>query len=160
MTALEAAAGRPLVRIGAALRTAPLARGLYWPAAVFVAALIELGANAVGLWWATVLIGVAAGAVSLQRRILALLTATALGWAVGIVLESGSRTFAIGGVVTAEIFNARAVGWLLIVIAVLYAFLLALAGAWIGAAGRRLFAGGRASDNDSAPVAEEENQSV
>jgi hypothetical protein len=155
MTTVAIPAGRPLVRIGAALRAVPVPRALVWPGAVVLAALVELGANALGLWWVTVLIGIAAGAVRARRRILGLLAATALGWAVGIVLSSGSETFQIGGEVTAEVFNARAIGWSLIIIAVLYAFLLALAGAWVGAAARRLapVRGGRTGAHAAATAA-------
>jgi hypothetical protein len=131
MTALDA-------RLGTALRTARLSPRLRWPAAVVLVALIELGGNALGLWWITAVAGIVVGASTLRRPLRALLLGTAVGWLAGILLASGSRTFQIGGVVTAEVFNARALGWLLVVLAVGYAFLLALAGAWIGAAGRRL----------------------
>jgi len=135
MTALDA---RPLLRLGTAVRTAGVSPRVWWPATACVVALVELGAGALGLWWVTVLVGVAVGASTLRRRLWALLAGTAVGWVAGILLQSGGKTIQIGGVVSAEIFNARSLGVLILVVAVIYAFLLALAGAWIGAAARRL----------------------
>jgi hypothetical protein len=138
MTALDARAAQPLIRLRTMLRTVPLSRRLWWPAVALLVALVELGAGALGLWWVTVVAGVVVGAISLRRRLLALLVGTAVGWLVGILLQSGGRTIQIGGVVSAEVFNARGLGWTIPIVAIIYACLLALAGAWIGAAGRRL----------------------
>jgi hypothetical protein len=148
MTALDA---RPLVRLGTAVRTARMSRRVWWPATAGVVALVELGAGALGLWWVTVLVGVAVGASTLRRRLWALLAGTAVGWVAGILLQSGGKTIQIGGVVSAEIFNARSLGVLILVVAVIYAFLLALAGAWIGAAARRLTARSSIPEPAAAP---------
>lgn len=147
MTDLDVPVATPLARLGAVSRVARLPVSLRWPAVVLIAALIELGCGFGGLWWVTVVAGVLLGASTLRHRILALLAATAVAWVAGILLESGSLTFQIGGVVSAEVFNARGIGWLIVVLAVGYAFLLALAGAWIGAAVRRLARPGRATSD-------------
>jgi hypothetical protein len=155
MTGLDVPVARPpLARLGTVSRIARLPVGLRWPAAVLVTALVELGAGFLGLWWVTVLAGLLLGASTLRHRILALLAGTAVAWIVGILLQSGSLTFQIGGVVSAEVFNARALGWLMVVLAVGYAFLLALAGAWIGGAGRRLAGRGRRSSQPAPQTAE------
>lgn len=153
MTTLDVSAARPLMRLGTALRAAPLAPRLRPPAAVCLLALIELGAGQLGLWWVTALLGIAVGAAAMRRGVRVLLAATVLGWVGGILLQSGSRTFEIGGVVSAEVFNARGLGWLILVVAVVYACLLVLAGAWAGAAGRRVFAEPRSEIEAAAPAA-------
>jgi hypothetical protein len=150
MTALDV---RPLARLGTAVRTARLSHRLWWPATACLVALVELGAGALGLWWVTAVVGGVVGASTLRRRLWALMAGTAVGWLVGILLQSGGQTIQIGGVVSAEVLNARSLGWLIVVVAVVYAFLLALAGAWIGASARRLIARDRARSALAEPVA-------
>ena len=150
MTALDV---RPLARLGSAVRTASWSRRMWWPATAFLVALVDLGAGAAGLWWMTMVVGVVVGATTLRHRLWALLAGTAVGWFIGILLQSGGKTIQIGGVVSAEVFNARGLGWLMVVVAIGYAFLLALAGAWIGAAGRRATGRDRVRSQDMTPVA-------
>jgi CBS domain containing-hemolysin-like protein len=150
MTGLDVPVAGPLARLGTVSRMARLPVSLQWPAVVLITALVELGAGFLGLWWVTVLAGVLLGASTLRHRILALLAATAIAWIAGILLESGSLTFQIAGVVSAEVFNARALGWMIVVLTAGYALLLALAGAWIGGAARRLASWGKRGSSQPA----------
>jgi hypothetical protein len=145
MTGVDVPVASPLARLGTVSRIARVPVSLRWPAAALIVALVELGCGFLGLWWVTVVAGVLLGAATLRHRILALLAGTVVAWIAGVLLESGSLTFQIGSVVSAEVFNARALGWLVVVLAVGYALLLALAGAWIAVAVRRLAGRGRAA---------------
>lgn len=118
--------------------------------ATLVVALVEFGAGSVGLWWVTFALGLVAGVLAGGRYLAALTIGTVLAWAVGILVESGSRTFDVAGVVSALALNARGLGWLIVVITIVYSALLVLAGCWLGAAARHLFTGYR---RDDAPVA-------
>ncbi len=107
-------------------------------AVIVVVALAEYLGNSLSLWWITLLAGIAAGWVGRRGALVALTAGTVLAWAVGILLESGSRTFDVGGVLFAMAFNARSLGWTVVIVAVIYAVLMALAGAWLGGAARRI----------------------
>lgn len=133
-------------------------------AVIVVVALAEYLGNSLSLWWVTLLAGIAAGWVGRRGAIVALTAGTVLAWAVGILLESGSRTFDVGGVLFAMAFNARSLGWTVVIVAVIYAVLMALAGAWLGGAARRIvgaYRGGPATtDEAGTPTVTEEAAGV
>jgi hypothetical protein len=142
---LRAAADDPTDTTGTASRGARRS-ALLVPLTIFLVGLAELGANSRGLWWVTVLAGVVVGVAAGARYVLALAVGTVLAWGVGIVLESGSRTVDIAGVVSAMALGARGLGWAVVVLTLVYAVLLALAGCWLGAAARRLLVGYRGEE--------------
>jgi hypothetical protein len=152
MTTLTMRATRLRTILATASRPAPR-RGLL-PLAILVVGLVELGGNALGLWWLTFVVGIAAGWLGGRRYLGALVAGTLLGWTVGILLQSGGRTLDVGGFVSAMVLGAKGLGWVIVVITLVYALLVASAGAWLGAAARRLVLGsrGRAAEAQAAPV--------
>lgn len=106
--------------------------------AFVVTVLVELGALNLGWWWVTVLVGLA---VAVALRGLAalgvLLVGTLLAWAGAMLWQSGSRTGDVADLLGAIIFNSQGMGWLIMIITFCWAALLALVGAWVGAAVRR-----------------------
>jgi hypothetical protein len=154
MTALTTRAARLPVAIGTTLRKTPSSRAaVYLPASMLVVAVVEYAGNSLGLWWLTFLVGVAAGAVRRRGSVGALAAGTLLAWGVGMLLQSAGRTLDIAGVISALALGARGLGWVIVVITLLYAWLLALSGAWLGAAARRLVVAYRAVDGTPQPAA-------
>jgi hypothetical protein len=101
-------------------------------------------ANHFGLWWVTVMFGLAAGlALRGTLRVVGVASlAAVLGW--GLPLLWQSFGVPIGGVAAtvALIMGFGRTGAIVIVLALLFGWLLALTGAWLGAAFRRMVAPG------------------
>ncbi|GGS82808.1 hypothetical protein ACFFV7_45350 [Nonomuraea spiralis] len=105
-------------------------------AAVTVA---DLAGLSLGWWWVIPLAGLVVGAAAPVRRpVPALLAATAVAGAASLVWQGGARTLDAADLAGAMALNARGLGWVVVAVTLVYTLLLALAGAWIGGAARRL----------------------
>lgn len=97
-------------------------------------------ANHLGWWWMTALVGVAIGlALRGARRVLAVASVAALaGWGLDLVVQSfGADLGGVASVVSGIMgFGARN-GYLVVLLALIFAWLLAVVGAWVGASLRR-----------------------
>jgi hypothetical protein len=103
------------------------------------AAVIEFGGLALGWWWVTAVVGLLVAAIAPGRAaVFALICGTLLGWAGALLWQSGSRLRDVADLVGAIALRARGMGWAVLAVTLAYAVLLALAGAWTGAAARRL----------------------
>ncbi|GAB2813244.1 hypothetical protein [Lentzea nigeriaca] len=106
--------------------------------AVAVAAL-DAAALLVGWWWVTVLVAaVAVYRFAGKRVLLAVLAGTVVAWGASMAAQAGSQLGAVADLVAAMALNGRGLGWVVIVVSLVYALLLALAGSWVGGAARRL----------------------
>jgi hypothetical protein len=143
MTTVKAPPARPLAQFGAALLKTPPARSRVLLAVAVPAAIVEFLGNNMGLWWITIAAGIAAGLVRHRGALTGLIAGTLAGWGAGIIIQAGGQTLAIAGVVSALALNARGLGPAILIITFVYALLLALSGAWIGAAARRVSAARR-----------------
>jgi hypothetical protein len=151
MTTLTMRGTRLRTMLATASRQAPARRGLL-PLAILTVGLAEFAGNILGLWWLTFALGIAAGWLGGRRYLGALYAGTVLGWAVGVLLQSGDRTLDVAGIVSAMVLGARGLGWLIVVIMLVYAVLLASAGAWLGASARRLVLAYRGRNAAAEPV--------
>jgi hypothetical protein len=123
---------------------------------VLATAVVDFAGLSLGWWWVTTLTAVAvAVAVRGRAGLAALLVGTMLGWAGALLWQSGSRTVEVANLVSAMAFNSRQHGWVVLIVTFTYAVLLALAGAWLGAAARRVVAGARANRAVESEQAEE-----
>jgi len=111
------------------------------------------GGNHFGLWWVTALVGVALGLLLRGGRVaLAAVDAALLGWGLDLLWQSSQADLGgVAGVVALIAGLPRSYGPALIVVALVYGALLALAGAWAGAALRRAVAA-LARGRTTAPV--------
>jgi hypothetical protein len=116
------------------------------PGIVLATAAVDFAGLSLGWWWVTTL-AAAAVAVTVRGRawLAALLAGTMLAWAGALLWQSGGRTIEVADYIAALVFNSRSLGWVVLLVTFVYAALLALAGAWPGAAVRRVVAGGRAN---------------
>ncbi len=106
--------------------------------AVAVAAL-DAVALLVGWWWVTALVAaLAVYRFAGKRVLLAVLAGTAVAWGASMAAQAGSRLGAVADLVAAMALNARGIGWVVVVVSLVYALLLALAGSWVGGVVRRL----------------------
>ena len=106
---------------------------------VLATAIVDFAGLSLGWWWVTVLTAaVVAGAIRGRAGVAALLAGTVLAWAGALSWQSGGRTIDVANLVGAMAFNGRGLGWVVLIVTFLYAVLLALAGAWLGAAARRV----------------------
>lgn len=96
-------------------------------------------ANHFGLWWVTALVGLAAGvALRGARRILAVASLAALGgWGLALLWQSFGADIGGAAATVALIMGFGRTGAIVLVLALVFGWLLALAGAWLGAAVRR-----------------------
>lgn len=107
--------------------------------ALLATALVNLGGLALGWWWVTVLTALAVAAlVRGAAMVAAVVAGTLLAWGAALLWQSGGRTVDVANFVGAMAFNGRGLGWVVLIVTFAYAVLLALAGAWLGAAGRRV----------------------
>ena len=115
-------------------------------------AVLDAAGLLAGWWWVTV--AVAALAVyrfAGKRVLLAVLAGTALAWGLSMLAQAGSRLGAVADLVAAMALDTRGAGWVVIVVTLVYALLLALAGSWIGGVVRRV------SQSRPAVVSQEES---
>jgi len=143
MTTLKEPSARPLAQLSAAILRKPATRWRVLTAMAIAIAVIQLVGNSFGLWWIALGTGIAAGLLRRRGAIAGLAIGTVVAWGAGIIAQSGGQTLGIAGVVSALTLGARALGWVIVALAVVYALLLALAGAWLGAAARRATYGHR-----------------
>jgi hypothetical protein len=98
-------------------------------------------ANHAGLWWMTALVGVVLGFALRPGRAALLLSwlAALAAWGLDLLVQSfHSDIGGVAGVVALIAGLPRSAGFVIIVVALLFASLLALAGAWVGIALRRV----------------------
>ncbi|MEV6235283.1 hypothetical protein [Lentzea sp. NPDC051838] len=104
-------------------------------------AVLDAAGLLAGWWWVTVLVAaLAAYRFAGKRVLLAVLVGTALAWGLSMLVQAGSQLGAVADLVAAMALNARGLGWVVIVVSLVYALLLALAGSWLGGVVRRLSA--------------------
>lgn len=104
-------------------------------------AVLDAAGLLAGWWWVTVLVAaLAVYRFAGKRVLLAVLGGTALAWGLSMLAQAGSQLGAVADLVGAMALNARGLGWVVIVVSLVYALLLALAGSWIGGVARRLLA--------------------
>ncbi|MGE5286595.1 MAG: hypothetical protein ACM3ML_05200 [Micromonosporaceae bacterium] len=147
MTTLKTPPARTILLRGATLLKARPGRSRVMLVAALIALIVEFAGNSTGLWLMTLAAGVVAGAMRRKGAISGLVLGTVLAWGLGILMEGGGRTLQIAGVVSALALGTRGLGVAIVILAFVYALLLALAGAWLGAAGRRLLAGRRPAES-------------
>jgi hypothetical protein len=96
-------------------------------------------ANQVGLWWVTALVGVAIGLAlrGTPRIIAAASLAAVAGWGLAMLWQSLGADIGGAAATVALIMGFGRSGVIVILLALIFAWLLALAGAWLGAAARR-----------------------
>ncbi|HEX6501172.1 MAG TPA: hypothetical protein VF054_19400 [Micromonosporaceae bacterium] len=119
-------------------------------AGLVAAVLIVTLATVAHLWFAPFVVGVALGAVTRLRAVrvrTALLTAVAaalVGWAVPLVWRAvvGEPVIAAAGA-TVAVAGLPALGWLLVVVALLVAVIQGMLGVWLSRALSGLFTGRR-----------------
>ena len=98
-------------------------------------------ANHVGLWWVTAVVGLGIGlALRPARAALLLSWLVALAaWGLDLLVQSfQSDIGGVAGIVALIAGLPRSSGYVVIVLALVFASLLALAGAWVGVALRRV----------------------
>ncbi|MCP2200994.1 hypothetical protein [Lentzea flava] len=108
---------------------------------LIIAAVAALDAAAllVGWWWVTILVAaLTVFRFAGTRVLLAVLAGTVVAWGASMAAQAGSQLGAVADLVAAMALNNRGLGWVVIVVSLVYALLLALAGSWIGGAARRL----------------------
>lgn len=102
-------------------------------------AVVDFAALAFGWWWITIVVGLVVAVLRPgTAAVLALLAGTLLGWIGSLLWQGGSRYGEVADVAGAMALQARGMGWLVLAVTLVYAALLALTGAWLGAAARRL----------------------
>jgi hypothetical protein len=97
------------------------------------------GANHFGLWWVIALVGVVIGfALRGTLRIIAAATLAAIaGWGFALLYQSLGADIGGAASTVALIMGFGRTGIIVILLALIFAWLLALAGVWVGAALRR-----------------------
>lgn len=95
--------------------------------------------NLDGLWWVTLIVGIALGVVACGFLSIAFsaLLAGLLGWGVHLAWLAPRAPIGRLATVVAEVMGFGSSGSLIIALALIFAALLALSGAWLGAAVRR-----------------------
>jgi len=151
MTTVKAPSTRPLAQLGAAILKTPPARSRVLLAVAVFAVIVEFVGNNLGLWWITVAAGIAVGLLFRRGALAGLLLGTVVAWALGIITQAGGQALGIARVLSAFALNAPGLGWAVLVLTFVYALILALCGAWIGAAARRVSRSRRPAD-DPRPV--------
>jgi len=102
-------------------------------------AALDLACLSLGWWWVIVLAGLAvAVALPGRRPLSALLLGTVAASAVSLAWQGGARTLDVADLTGAIALNTRGLGWPVVAATLVYTLLLALAGAWLGAAARRV----------------------
>ncbi|GAA3816026.1 hypothetical protein GCM10022226_40960 [Sphaerisporangium flaviroseum] len=126
-----------------------------WPILVATLA-VDLIALSLGWWWVIPLTGLAvAAAVPGRAAFTAMLAGTLMAGAASLVWQGGARTLDVADLTGAIALNTRGLGWAVVAATLVYIVLLAVAGAWLGAAVRRAGAGIRATGvADVEPVTE------
>jgi hypothetical protein len=110
-----------------------------WGVVVAATAVIDGIALIPGWWWATLVVGVAVAAtVRGVTALAALLVGTLVGWTAMLLIQGAGHLDQIAGVVGAVATGERGQAWLAFTVTYVTAGLLALGGAWLGAAVRRL----------------------
>jgi uncharacterized oligopeptide transporter (OPT) family protein len=123
------------------------------PGVSALTAAVDLTALLLGWWWATfVAAAVAAGLLVGKRIVAAVLVGTLVAWGISLPAQAGARTIDVADLVGALALNTRGLGWLVIVVTLVYALLLALAGTWLGAAARRLRARRRSAAGSAGEI--------
>lgn len=114
--------------------------GVFVPVAWALGGIIVIwAANHFGLWWVTALVGVAIGlGLRGTLRIVALASVAAVaGWGLALLWQSVGADIGGAAATVALIMGFGRSGVIVILLALIFACLLALAGAWLGAALRR-----------------------
>lgn len=102
-------------------------------------AVLDLACLSIGWWWAIALVGLLVAVVAAGWRPLsALLLGTLAAVAVSLIWQGGARTLDVADLTGAMALNTRGLGWVVIAATLVYTLLLALTGAWLGAAARRV----------------------
>ena len=116
-----------------------LPRGVTLAAAILVGIVVVWAANHFGLWWVTTLVGVAIGVGF--RGTLKVLGAASLvavaGWGLDLAFQSLTEPLGSAATTVAGIMGFGQAGIIVVVLALVFAWLLAAVGAWLGAAARR-----------------------
>jgi hypothetical protein len=139
MTTLKAPPARAILLRGATLLKPRTGRTRVVLIAALITLIVQFAGNSSGLWLMTFATGIVAGAMRRRGVVAGLVLGTIAAWGLGILVASGGRTLQIAGVVSALALGNRGLGPEIVIVTFVYALLLALAGAWLGAAGRRLF---------------------
>ena len=114
---------------------------VFLAAVVVVGIVVVWGANHFGLWWITAVVGLGLGLMirgALRLLALAALVAVA-GWGLALAWQSFGTDIGGAAAVVATIMGFGRSGFLVVLLALIFAALLALAGAWLGAALRRVW---------------------
>jgi hypothetical protein len=108
-------------------------------AAIVVGIVVVWAANHFGLWWVTALIGVAIGvAFRGTLKILGVASLVAVAaWGLDLAFQSLSQPLGAAATTVAGIMGFGQVGAIVVALALVFAWLLGAAGAWVGAAARR-----------------------
>lgn len=108
--------------------------------AVVVGIAVIWGANHLGWWWVTALVGAAIG-VALRgtwRVLAAAALAAVAGWGIDLAVQSfGANLSGVASTVSGIMGFGTQSGYLVLLLALIFALLLGLAGAWVGASLRR-----------------------
>jgi hypothetical protein len=160
MTTLKAPPARPLSQLGAVILKTPPARSRVLIAVAVATVIVEFFGNNLGLWWITIAAGIAVGLLRHRGALTGLIVGTVVGWGLGIISQAGGQTLGIAGVASALALNARGLGWVILGVTFVYALILALSGAWIGAAVRRVSAARRPADDQLPTPSMEETGNV
>jgi hypothetical protein len=132
-----------MTRRPARRRPVPIERAPWWllPAATIAGIAVIWAGNLFGLWWLATALGVALG-LSLPRAgaaIAAAAIAGVLGWGLPLLQQSLSVPIGRTASVVAGIMGFGAGnGAIVVAVTLLLAVLLAVTGAWVGSAARRL----------------------
>jgi hypothetical protein len=108
-------------------------------AAIVAGIVVVWAANHLGLWWVTALVGVALGLGF--RGTLKILGATSLvavaAWGLDLAYQAIAQPLGAAATVVAGIMGFGRAGVIVVVLALVFAWLLGAAGAWVGASVRR-----------------------
>jgi hypothetical protein len=145
--------GHAVTNLTATTETLPIEGGTGKPragrpvllAVLAATAIVEFGTLGLGWWWIAPLAGLAVAAVLPGRwPVAAVAAGTVLAWTASLLWQSEGRALDVADLVGAMALNARGLGWAIVAVTLLYAVLLTLTGAWLGAAARRFAAARRA----------------
>ncbi|HEY0449147.1 hypothetical protein [Actinophytocola sp.] len=110
----------------------------------------------VGGWWPTVVIAAVVTVMwAGKRACVAMLGGTVVAWVALGFWQSGSRVLDVADLVGELALDQRGLRWVVVALTVLYAAVLALAGAWVGGAVRRLVVASRVNRDAVAVPASE-----
>lgn len=114
--------------------------GVMLVGAVVAGIAIIWGANHLGWWWVTALVGAVIG-VALRgawRVLAAAALAAVAGWGLDLAVQSaGANLGGVASTVSGIMGFGTRNGYLVVLLALIFALLLGLAGAWAGASARR-----------------------